>query len=474
MTILEQLGELVAEGEPEPGERERIRLHMIDSIAAWVAASEAEEGSRILSFGRRGRKPAFPGESSLDEITRRVAITRSSEIDDIHMPSCVTPGAVVVQTALALAKDCAATPETVMAAIWAGYEIVTRLGMAVQGARILYRGVWPTYLLAPVAAAAVVARLLRLDPLGCANALSIAVSMASGGVGAPADHLVRFLQAGLAARAGATAALAASEGVGADTTLLNGDWFTRVHGIEFDAAFIKPSEGLGATRQLSIKPWCAAKQTIAAIDGFRQILARGRAAAEISDVRVMVPPSYAKMIGHHDCAHRVGRITSVACQLALAALAPDRLTEVKRTDLSTDPDMAAFMRRVSVAPAEELMEHFPQTWPARLEVRFVDGAVDTVLVTQAQGDPGRPLTPADIDAKFRALAVPVLGSDKSSRLLGFCKAAFDSGPELHVLLDALDSLALRLRRTHPGAADLDGNALSEDRLFGYEGSGVKS
>jgi len=444
-TTLEQLGELVAIGEPDAAEQERVRLHMTDSIAAWIAASEAEEGARILAFGASGRKPVFLGTNSLDEIVRRVGVTRSSEIDDIHLQSCVTPGAVVVQTALALARDCGATPQTVAAAIWAGYEIAVRLGVAVQGAKILYRGIWPTYLLAPIAAAAVVARLLGLDSLSCANALGAALAMASGGVGAPADHLARFLQAGLAARAGVTAALAAREGVAADRTLLDGDWFARVHGIELDRAAVRPNERLGTMLQLSIKPYCAAKQTIAAIDGFRQVLARGRAADDITDIRVMTPPIYAKMIGHRECAQRIGRITSVAYQLALAALAPDRLAEVKRTNLSDEPKVATFMQRVSVTPEEALMAYFPRTWPARLEVHFQDGSVDSVLVSEAKGDPARPFVASDVDAKFRALTEPVLGRDESGRLLASCRAALESVDGLEVMLTGLSSLAARLR-----------------------------
>ena len=50
-----------------------------------------------------------------------------------------------------------------IAAIIAGYEVMTRLGRAIDGPTILYRGIWPTYFAAPFGVAAVVARLLQLD-----------------------------------------------------------------------------------------------------------------------------------------------------------------------------------------------------------------------------------------------------------------------------------------------------------------------
>ena len=43
-------------------------------------------------------------------VSRRVAITRMTELDDIHMASCTTPGAVVVPTALTVAAALGASP----------------------------------------------------------------------------------------------------------------------------------------------------------------------------------------------------------------------------------------------------------------------------------------------------------------------------------------------------------------------------
>lgn len=449
MTILEQLASLVAEGAPTAPECDRINLHMIDSLAAWIAASEGEDGLRILRFGQTGRAPVLFGDSVLDEIARRVAIARSSEIDDIHLPSCTTGGAVIVQTALPLAKDCGATPETFVAAIWAGYQTITRLGAAVQGASILYRGIWPTYFLAPPTSAAVAARLMGLSSRSCANALGMATTMASGGVGAPTDYLVRFLQAGLAARSGVAAALSAAEGVEADRTLLDGDWLSRVHGIDIDAASVMSPERRDVMDQLSMKPFCAAKQTIAAIDGFRRILNRGRAVSEITEVRVSTPPAYAKMIDHTHCATRGGRITSLAYQLALAALRPDMLTDVKRMDLSGDPGVAAFMKRIRVTANEDLTTFFPQAWPARVDVSFTGGARETVLVIEAEGDPGRSFQAPRIETKFRALVDPVLGENEGARLFALSRAAFESQTALERLLVAIDGVALGIRGNQP-------------------------
>ena len=57
---------------------------------------------------------------------------------------------------------------------------MTRLGVAIDGARVLYRGLWPTYFTAPLAAAAIAARIWRLDEAQTAHALSLALMLSAG------------------------------------------------------------------------------------------------------------------------------------------------------------------------------------------------------------------------------------------------------------------------------------------------------
>ena len=129
--------------------------HLIDTIGASVAGGGASEGRAVLAFDPRGTlsEGGRPVRAEpLDAVAPRVAATRSSEIDDIHMASCTTPGAIVIPTALTLA---AARPNLTGAelgtAILAGYEAMTRLGAAIGGPTIVYRGGWPSYFCAPIA-----------------------------------------------------------------------------------------------------------------------------------------------------------------------------------------------------------------------------------------------------------------------------------------------------------------------------------
>ena len=79
-----------------------------------------------------------------------------------------------------------------------------------------------------------------------------------------------------------------------------------------------------ALSQTSFKPWCAARQTMAATQALKEILAEGVDAAVIARIGVAVLPPHLKMIDHGVTAgDRFSHLTSVPYQMAVAALAPD-------------------------------------------------------------------------------------------------------------------------------------------------------
>ena len=167
MSALERLGGYVAaSGCPSEAVRETVELHLIDTVGALIASTHTVEGLGLLRFRAAMRARAQADGAWALDLATRCALARLSEIDDIHLPSMTTPGAIVISGALTLAG---ALPPVaagdVIAAILAGTEAMTRLGRAVDGPAILYRGIWPTYFAAPFGMAAVTARLLKLDEL---------------------------------------------------------------------------------------------------------------------------------------------------------------------------------------------------------------------------------------------------------------------------------------------------------------------
>ena len=441
MTALEQLGRRIAGSECfSPAARELVELHLIDTVGALIASTRTVEGLGLLQFraAMRARGQA-DGAWALDLATR-CALARLSEIDDIHLPSMTTPGAIVIPGALTLAGALpAVAADDVIAAILAGTEAMTRLGRAIDGPAILYRGIWPTYFAAPFGMAAVAARLLKLDEEASAHALALALTLAAPAVGHHhAATTARWFAVGNAAHNGLNAALAAQQGFTSDSKLLEGRVLPDVLGISPDVAAL--SDGLGeriALAEVSFKSWCAARQTMAATQALKDIVAGGLAPAAINAIVVSVPPPHLKMIDHGVVAgDRASHLTSVQYAMATAALAPEMAFDVQQTPPDLPPPVRALMAKIKVEADERLLAGYPESWPARL--RVAAGSTRHARdVTHVPGDPALPFDRARVREKFLRFTQPVLGVETAQRLLARCSGVLATG-EFSQLMDEIE------------------------------------
>jgi 2-methylcitrate dehydratase PrpD len=399
-------------------EQERLRLHFADTAVAALAGASIPEGKALRALGDDGALAI--------RIGRQAAAIRLTEIDDIHLPSCTTPSAGVVPVALMLAAAHTVAPDEIASAIWVGTEIMTRIGVAVRGPQILYRGVWPTYLAAPVAAAATASRIFALNEAQTGHALSLAVMLMAGGVGrihgAPSGRW--FLYAN-AVTAGVAAAEAARAGYRGDGEILDKSWLTDSHGIALDRERLTEKLGTGSVyAALSIKPFCSAKQGIAAIEAFSTIRTSVRPSA-ITKVRVHVPPAYAGMISTRaEPGARQSTMVSVAHQIALAALDADRLYDVDRSAAKEKADIVDFAAKVEVVADTALDSYYPQHWPAEVDVE-AGGEIHKQRVVEAIGDPEHPLDRAGVVAKAVAVLAPLVGNGRTAEWVDTVSVALD-------------------------------------------------
>src|SRR5262249_17820677 len=331
MTSLEQLGRFVARHEARalPDTlRQKLRLHIADVVGAWVAATATTGGKALIAHRARTRG------GLADDVMTNCALARLSEIDDIHLASMTTPGAIIVPAALTIAASLpAVTPVDLEAAIVGGYEAMIRFGLAIDGPTVLYLAIWPTCLAGPLGVAAIAARLFRLDETRTAHALASALALAAPGVGHHnATTTSRWFAIGNAARSGLTAALGAQADFTADLSLLDGPFVQNIYAISPNLpAFVDGLDRPAAVVQLSFKPWCAARQTMAAVQALREIMAAGAGPGDIQDIRVAVLPPHLKMIDHGVVAgDRASFLTSLPYQMAAAALAPATLDDLSQ------------------------------------------------------------------------------------------------------------------------------------------------
>ena len=442
-TLASSLAALGAQDLSEPV-RTKLQWHVVDTIGAWLAASRTLEGAALVAFRRRMHAADHGADHLPMDVATGCALARLSEIDDIHLASMTTPGSIVIPGALTLARAWQADPSDVMAAMIAGYEAMTRLGGAIGGPHVLYRGIWPTYIAAPVGMAAVTARLLRLEAGQTAHALALALTLAAPGVGHHnAATTARWFAVGNAARNGLTAALAAQAGFTSDLKLLESGFFANVYSVTPDLTALTQGLGQPMLPRISFKPWCAARQTMAATEALRGLVADGLRPDDMTGIRVAVLPPHQKMIDHGVIAgDRASHLTSVQYQMALAACQPDNVYGLAQSPRDLSPVLRSFMARITIDGDDKLLAAYPDAWPARIAVTTPAGPRHADVM-HVPGDPERPFDWAQLTEKFRRVVSPVLGPEKADGMPARIVESLDDRTSLMRLVDNVNDICRR-------------------------------
>ena len=410
MSVIPQLARFVREASLARlpvDEQAMARRHVADCAMAGVAGARTHEAAAFRGLGAGGGDNA---------IAVAATIARHSEVDDIHLPSCTTPSSVAVPVALLLASEQGEhDPARVADAIWVGTELVTRLGVAIDGANALYRGVWPTCVGAPLGVAAVAARLWGLDQTTTEHALSLSLMLMGGRTGRFQGSLsgrwVLFMGAIVE---GMRAARAARAGFCGDPTLLDGAWLEKAQGMPADTA--KLIDGLGSKSiypVLSMKPFCTARQALGPTDAFMALLDDGLDPRAVDSVVVRAPQTYVGMISQPvDPANRLSGFVNAGFQMGLAAFRRDHLWDLDRSTVMNDADALALAARVSVVADPALQAEYPRRWPAIIEVRVGDRIIERAAMA-VTGDPDRRLDDAAVAAKGSRLLTPLMGEARA-------------------------------------------------------------
>lgn len=366
--------------------RQQIALHLTDTAVAFFAGCGAADARALARFHDADEA----GTTRLDGMAAAVAaITRRTECDDIHMASCVTPGAVVMPVALAAAAIDETAAGRFDRAVAAGYAVGLRLGTAIGGPQALTRGVWPTYFAAPMMAAAAAAVCLDLDAGGIAAAIALAAAGAGGRAGrAAVQGSGRWLVLGEAVAKGCRAALAAAQGFQGDVALVSPDWLRAVAGVASMGPQTLSTPAIAeAAGTVGLKPFVAARQTTNAVMAFQRILRRGVELESIARIEIGVPPVNLAMVdGPASGGDRLSTIANMQFQIAATALRPALLYDIER-DGQPAPELQAFASRIMVVADPALESGFPGNWAGRALVVAGDRRLEETCRT-IPGDPG--------------------------------------------------------------------------------------
>ncbi len=402
--------------------RDRARLHFLDTLGACISGSTLRPGRLIIDFVRDqgGRPEASVMASSIQAGAILAALANGTlahadETDDAHFSTVSHPGSVVVPAALAIGERVHCSGSDLITAVVLGYDIMCRMGKAMDRLWMHERGFHSPSAFFGAAAAA--SRLLRLAPEQVRCALAFAGTQASGLMTWRQDpeHVDKALVfSGVPARDGVTAALWAQAGLTATRQIFEG-----VDNL-FNAFGGDPSEltnELGSRYELldtSIKKYPVGQPVQATLEAYFTLAQeRGLSGREIAQVVVRLPESQAHTVNDR-------LMPDVNCQYLLAVAMLDGVLDFRNShdfERMQAPEVLELRRRVRLVGDAELTRQFPAVRSAIVEVTTNDGRRFEKLCDRMPGAPYNPLPAAEVEEKFLMLSAPVLGAERGRRVV---------------------------------------------------------
>ncbi len=347
------------------------------------------------------------------------------ELDDVTRESSLHPGASVIPAALAVAEDRVVDGRAFLEAVIAGYEVVIRVGNALNPSSAYARGFHPTGVAGAFGAAAAAARLMGLDGSGVARSIGIAGTMAAGSLEYLSDgSWTKRLNAGWAAHVGIVAADLAAAGFTGPVSALDG----RLGALRAYTDAPRPellTKGLGESyliTRVAIKPYACCRYNHGLIDGALRIRTKhGIDPLGVRRIRLGVLTAGALLVAEPISDKRTPRNTvdaqfSAPFSAAIALVYGAAGVSLYKQPIIDDPRIRALMDITDCYTSPELDSAYPERWPAAVEIEMRDGRVFEERVEFALGEPENPLSDEALMLRFRELVGDRLPRSATQRL----------------------------------------------------------
>jgi 2-methylcitrate dehydratase PrpD len=391
---------------------------LFDTWASFAAGAATAEAALLREiFGG-----SFPdGMLFGNRVRYACGATRCTEIDDIHTGSCTTVGSIVVPVALLNAAERGVADGDVLCSIVAGYDAMTRLGCAIDGAHRIYQGIWGTYLAAPLTAAAATARQMGLNAGKTAHAMAIAAARSTGMTTRVAgERSPRWYLAGAAAAEGLAAARAAEAGMEGDPGILESA-FGPAAGVQFNAAEFGREPDTWRILDVDVKPFQTSRQGLSATEAFLRLM-EGRTAQSIQELDVWTPEQVMPLV------HNPSSPLGLRQQLARAAVDRQALWDVAGKRPLDEAAVAAFKGNITLTADAKLTSLYPGQWGGRVRITWSNGASDELEVLDPEGSAAKPYGWDELLRKHRRIG-EVFGHEDLSWLERLRDACMSFGRE---------------------------------------------
>ena len=378
------------------------------AVAALAPFAGAPQASLL---GRRERMDALNA-ALMNGMSSHVL-----DFDDTHLKTVIHPAGPVAPAILALAEQRPVTGRDFLHALVLGAEVECRIGNAVYPAHY-DRGWHITGTTGVFGAAAAAGKLLGLSEQQMVWALGLAATQPVG-LREMFGSMTKSFHPGRAAQNGLTAAVLASKNFTTADAGIEGKsgW---AHVLSTEVKYSEITEALGHAFELLLntyKPFACGVVMHPTIDACLQLRTSEKlTAAQIDRIDLAVHPLVLELTGKKTPQTGLEAKFSIYYAAAIAIIAGAAGPKQFSDDWARNAEVTALRDRVTATVTPGIGEA-----QVRAVITLKDGRRIEKTIEHVVGSVERPMSDADLDAKFLDLADGVLPADRARRLLDLCR-----------------------------------------------------
>jgi 2-methylcitrate dehydratase PrpD len=425
LTLSNYMGAAANQALP-PDVLEQAKLHVLDTFAAIISGSELLPGQAAFKYirlhGSKGTETvmASPYTAGVaDAAMVNGVMGHADETDDSHGRSRSHPGCAVIPASFAMGEELNISGTHFLRSVTLGYDIGTRLLMAIGGPKFSYESHKSSHSIAGLFGAAAAA--------GCAASLNAQqmrwlldyTAQQSSGIaswGRDTDHIEKaFVFGGMPAKNGVMSALLVHSGWNGVNDVLSGpdNYFLATAPDVNRAQLVEKLGERYEITQTDIKKWSVGSPIQGPLDAIEIIRRKNPFDInQVAAVRVRLEPAVSKVVNNRD-------MPDICLQYMVSVMLLDKTASFKAAhDIARmqNPDVLKMRSKVQLIPDTNLSQFLPVR-VAIVEIELNDGSIYTERVDAVRGTPRNPMTRDEVVAKCQDLIAPILGKQQSNALI---------------------------------------------------------
>jgi len=412
---------------------EQAKQRILDLVGVSLAGYKLTEFPRLVvsylaSLGGTPEATIFVTKKKLPAINAAMAngvCAHALDMDDGHRFAALHPGAVVIPASIAAAEMIGASTRDLIAGVVVGYEVMIRIGMAINPSS-LGRGFHTTGTVGTFGAAASSANIMKLSYDETVGALGLAGLQGSGILQVNHDvegAKVKPINPAKAAMSGLFSSILAREGCRGPVNVLEGeDGFLRATADEVRKELL--TRRLGEEFEIKNvynKLYAACRHAHASMDAVFEACGTEVNPGEIRKLSIKTYPAAVRLAGiTHPSTPSAARF-SIPFSVALILTKKDAGADKYCDETIGDPDIQKLADKVELSADSKWEKLYPEKRGATATITDVGNRVYSAEVGLPRGEPENPASEKEIHNKFLANTTLVVTKEHAERLANIIK-----------------------------------------------------